>query len=430
LGRRPDIWARVYGASIKGAIDPAYAVKYFALPENIAIRMRHPEIIRGIAEFYEAIGMIGRTPKIGKYWEAALKPFERQFSLLGDMSRIEMAKALEPAFIKAGKAAELGTYINRMTFAMDSRALGIGATQNAIEQGFAFFAARYTRAGFAYLGYLLRNPKNIVGREAWRSLAQLAAGGTLAYVTFCKALGQEPKFDITRPAEFMTLEVGGTRVGVGGLTYGVFKLAVEVAGSVVSAKGREPSDLISTSRFRNPSIKFLYSRTAMLPRAFFELWSRRDYMGYPIEGVKDWAKWLAAEHFAPIWMQAAIPEKGVKVPAEAKVAEVAAEFMGLRAYPMEPLFSLGDKYAQKVYGKDWEDLYPLDEEGKPDFSRLSFEQQQLLAKYPNLKVAYTTYRERRSKWWKAEHGIKTKKSAKPMTPEERLEAWRKEFATK
>jgi len=428
LGRRPDIWAKVYGKSIKLALDPAHAVKFFSLPENTAIRMRYPEIIRAPAEFYEAMGMIGRVPKIGKAWEAVLRPFERQFSIFGDMSRVEMAKALEPAFIKAGKIAELGTYVNRMTFVMDSRALGIGATQNAIEQGFLFFAARYTRAGFAYLGYLLRNPTNIVGREAWRSLAQLATGGTLAYVGFCKALGQEPKFDITRPAEFMTVEIGGTRVGLGGLTYGIFKLIVEVACSVASAGGREPSDLISSSRFDNPVIKFLYSRTAMVPHLFFELWSHRDYMGYPIEGVKRWAQWLVAEHFLPLWLEAAIPREGERAPA--KATEAAAQFLGFRAYPTTPLFYLGDKYAQEAYGKDWEDLYSLDKEGKPDFSRLTSKQSQLLARYPDLKEAYTTYREQRSKWWKAEHGIKAKKPPKPMTPEERLEEWEKQLAKK
>ena len=107
-----------------------------ALPENLAIRTEFPQLIRGSTEFYEALATIGKVPIIGKPWEAALRPFERQFTAWGDIVRVELAKALRPAFERSGQLNQLTTYINRMTFMMDSKALGIQPASEPLKRLF------------------------------------------------------------------------------------------------------------------------------------------------------------------------------------------------------------------------------------------------------------------------------------------------------
>ena len=399
LGRFPAKWAATTLRAFRAMASPSYAHKWLAKAENAAIRIRHPDIVTGgLHEYYAGMTTIRRIPVLGKIYQ----PFERFFTFWGDAARIEIAKALEPAFIKAGKVNQLGTYVNRMTGVMDTRALGISAIQRAAETSWVFFAPRYTRACMAYIGNVLKG--GIVGNEARRTLGQLAAGGMATYLGICKATGQKPYIDPRYPT-FMTLKVGDRHIGIGGFYYSLLRFLADVTASVAGVGGNEIQDFTKVSRKDNPFIKFMYNRTSPLTGLVTEALQQKDYLGYPFETPEDWAHWLFVEHMMPIALQEQIPGRREEAPAERK-SLLAAEMAGLRTFPVEPFYDLADKYAQQVYGVKWNELYAATKGGT---YTISAKQKLLLKRFPDLAKAYEPYHEKQSERWKAEHGMTSDK---------------------
>lgn len=398
LGRFPAKWAKTTGLAFDVLFHPNNAHTYLAKAENAAIRMRHPPILKGTFEFYEALPKIAKIPIVGKPIAKVYKPFERFFTFWGDAARTELAKALEPAFIRAGEAEKLATYVNRMTGVMETRALGIGSTQRAIETSWVFFAPRYTRSCMAYVGNLFS--KGIVGYEARRSLGQLAAGGAIMYAATAKALGQEPQFDPRYP-DFMTLQVGNRNVGIGGFYYSFLRFTADLTSSVLEDGPAKRQDFLSLSRKDNPFIKFMYNRASPLTGLTVELFQRRDYLGQPFETPADWAHWLFVEHMMPIALQEMVPAPGEEFPSRIPEILIAEEF-GMRTFPREPFYELRDTYSQQVFGQTWSDLYDVSEEGKYSMSK---KHDYLLENFPDLKEAYDKWHVKAAERWKAEHKL-------------------------
>lgn len=398
LGRMPARWALVTKEAFNVLFHPANAPKWMARAENVGIRMRHPDILKGTFEYYEALPQIARIPIVGKPISKAYSPFERFFTFWGDAARTEIAKALEPGFIRAGEAEKLGTYVNRMTGVMETRALGVGATQRAIETSWVFFAPRYTRACMAYVGDLFKG--GIVGHEARRSLGQMAAGGAIMYAAVAKVLGQEPHFDPRYP-DFMTIQVGNRNVGMGGFYYSFLRFLADLTSSVIEDGPAKRQDFLSLSRKDNPFIKFMYNRASPLTGLTVEAIQRRDYLGQPFETPQDWAHWLFVEHMMPIALQEMVPAPGEEAPSRIPEILLAEEF-GLRTFPKEPFYELRDKYAQQIFGQNWGDLYEVDKNG---VYRISKKHKFLLNYYPDLKEAYDKWHVKASARWRAEHNL-------------------------
>jgi len=399
LGRFPGKWAMTTLRSFRAMASPSYAHKWMAKPENVAIRTRIPELVGGdVHEYYAGLRGIKTAPIIGKLLGKIYEPFERFFTFWGKAARVEIAKALEPAFIRAGKVNQLGTYVNRMTGVMETRGLGVSATQRAAETSWVFFAPRYTRSCMAYIGNVFKG--GIVGNEARRSLGQLAAGGMIAYLGICEATGQKPSIDPRYPT-FMTLKVGNRHIGIGGFYYSFLRFITDVVTSVGEVGGEELVDFAKISRKDNPFIKFLYNRTSPLTGLVTEAFQQKDYLGYPFESPEDWAHWLFIEHMMPIALQEQFPERYTEEPTE-RGALLTAEMGGLRTFPVEPFYELADKYAQQLFKKNWNELWQPTKGGT---YRMSAKQNLLLKRFPDLDEAYKSYHEKQSDRWKAEHGL-------------------------
>ena len=403
LWRRPDVWGKAMKESMHTMFKPSWIPKFMSRTENVAVQQRVKNIARMSNEFYEGMNSIQKIPGIGKYWQGMLEPFERQFTAFGDVARVEMAKALEPAFRRAGQIDKLGTYVNRLTYTMNTTALGVRPSQRALESAFVFFAPRYTRAGLAFMGTLFE--KGVTGTEARRTLAQMIGGGLAAYVGFCKALGKEPRLDPSKPTEFLTVDISGRRVGIGGIQYGLFKMGSEIIATLSESGGREKSDLLKIDDRKNPFLKFALSRSSTLTGAMIQGFSERDFIGDPLETPADWLHWAAVEHFMPIWVQEQIPPPGEPHPDPA--AAFVTEMLGFRSRQLGQYFLLGNQYAQEAYGVKWEDLYRKDAEGNIDYSKLSPKQNILLMQHADLKEALEKEKADRAAWWRAEHGFRT-----------------------
>jgi len=402
LGRRPDIWAKGVVQSVKAAFKPESIAKFFADPKHVAFLSRNPDVAQGTHEYYAGKPLIEKLPVVGKAAGKVVGFFERGFETFGDAVRIMMGEALESGFVKAGAEKQLGTYVNRMTAVMNSKALGISGQQRAIESSWIAFAPRFLRSSLAYLGLIFE--KGITGNEARRSLTQLAAGGTVSYVGFCEAIGQEPHLD-PRDADFFTVKVGNRNIGIGGFMLSFIRFLGDIEASLTSYQGNEPMDLLNfhpvDSRKTNPIIKYISSKASVLSSLVMEGAIKQDYLGYELEDPEDWARWLIVEHSLPISLQSQFSSKYEEAPTN-RVAVFAAEQLGLRVYPDEPFYELADKYAQQVYGQEWADLYQATKSGTYTKSK---KQKDLIAHFPDLKQAYEAYQPKATKRWQAAHGL-------------------------
>ncbi len=212
LARDPQAWAKATLEHFKAAADPSGYAKYLAEPDNMAIRAERLFFggTGSISEFHEAVPQVteilGEIPKIGGTLQTISKQTlgrtEMAYSAFGEVARDELWKALRYKVIDktTGKfdtklARELAATIDKMSGSLNINTLLIGKSQKEFENGFMFFASRYTRAGLALAADVFRG--GLKGSEERKALGSLIAGGTISYIRVCNALGQQPNLDPT-----------------------------------------------------------------------------------------------------------------------------------------------------------------------------------------------------------------------------------------
>jgi len=395
LFRHPRTWGKVTVKAFEFMFKPQNAPKWFAKPENLGIISRHPAIMQGAHEFFAGRQVIERLGAPGRITAKAIEPFERYFTTWGDAARVEIAKALEDVFVKAGQPEQLATYVNRLTGVMETRALGISGKQRAFES-LALFAPRYTRASMAYIGYIFE--KGVAADEARKSLAALFSGGTIFWMGMQKAMGE----DVALPnsPEFWTAKMGNRRVGMGGFMYSFIRFLADVYQSAAKVGPNDPLDFTEFDR-SNPIVNFLSKRASVIGQLGRGVVTQSDYLGYPLEDFETWAHWIIVEGLLPIGLQEQITGPGEEPPSDRPGLAV-AELFGLRTFPVDTFHELADKYAQEQYGKDWNDLYEPTAGGT---MRESKEQEALLKAHPDLQEEYDKWKPRQAKRWKYQHGL-------------------------
>ena len=416
LGRNPVAWGKgVY--KMFSFIKPSNLYKYADDPATkkiVADRIRYGGT-SATSEFYEALpeiqmgaeklSKILKVPQAGKAANKIIEQTygraETMFTGFGEVTKNELWKAMRKEGMANAELRELAGTIDRMVGTMSSQAIGVGMTQRQFENGWLFFASRYTRAGLALTSDVLRG--GMRGTEARKALAGLAGGGMAMYFGVCKAIGQEPNFNPT-DSKFMTLQVGNDNIGVGGIMTAIARLTANV---YATAK-ENPGDLISAfeggrlNRWDNPFIKFMYSRTAPLTSLTFgAAVEKADYFGQPFETPGDWARFLA-DKVTPIALQRVAPWSEEEVSPVA----VAGELTGMRTWGERKIYTY-EQEKRQAYNKIEEDIwigYPA------EFSDLGTEINKLrnagdmqgvnkiLRQYPGLVVAMKTIAQKKKIW--------------------------------
>ena len=401
LGRDPAAWAKATALHYKF---------FFKKPDELAKWMARPENAKALedmtfhgsnvqtSEFVEALGKVSeKIPTKGKgFLEQTYGRAERAFTGYSIAARVEMWKGLSP-FVPRAEWTELARILDRMTGTMSTKALGLGANMRAFEGGFVFFAPRYTRAVFALMGDVFKG--GIAGSEARKALGGLAAGGTIFYLGVCKALGQEADLD-PRSANFMTIEIGGRNIGIGGTIYGVTRLLGNLAAAGIDVAEGEKSawDIVKPfedgglNRWDNPFIRFLFGKSAPLTSGIVSVIEQENYFGEPFESPADWARFMASKTM-PIWLQEV---SGVDTGEPAlHPGIVGAEIGGMRTFPRsewERIKDLREQYSQSEYGKAWSDLNKLEQkqidEGYEDIKELRGEWEERLLQRGDTEANY------------------------------------------
>ncbi len=368
IALHPKAWARGAAMSFKAFLKPQEYQSYIVRNlDNLMERANYGGYVGGF-EFVEAMPSLQReaaratrlalrSPAIGrKAIQQTYGRFEASFGSFGDVYRNEMWQALKGSAKSETDLMEIARHIDRMSGVMSSKGLGLGKTQRDFEQAFLFFAPRYTRAGFALVGDMMKG--GFTGDQARKALGSMMAAGAVMYAGISNALGQEPNFDPTN-GRFMTIEItdpvtGDTRhFGIGGMMTSMMRFGADVAASATGQGLNEPLDFVKLNRFDNPFLKFMFSKSAPLTGFTEGMMFGHNYFGEPFENPGDYGLFMA-EQVMPIALQSAFMEKEGLSP-----TAIAAEEAGLRTFPRsdwEKRNIIRDQLAQATYGMDWQEV--------------------------------------------------------------------------
>lgn len=206
------------------------------------------------------------------------------FDMQGDVMRVYAAQSFKGHVAAHPEdAMKLGDFINHLT-GMAPRGLeGVSKNQQNIERAM-LFAPGYLASAFALMGDVLQG--GIVGKEATKSLANMLVVGLTGYRMMAGATGQDPIMD---PADsrFMTVDLGGTRVGIGGVfraLTGSFGRAWEATENV--ARGNQPPPRVEdVFDWDNPFARFFRARASTPVGWLMDVVNGETYTGQPITGM-------------------------------------------------------------------------------------------------------------------------------------------------
>lgn len=387
LARRPDIWAKATVRHMKVAAKGGQVhTRYLQENMDVLREMIQANVpFSGAAsDYFVALQRGGVLPKVGQSIEDVLlkgsdrlaaratrgggrifadigSRFENSFEAFGDYARIEMWKSLRGTAAKSGPEGinELAAFIRNVTGALNAGSLGTSPSQQALERGWLFFSPRYTRASLALIADAFQG--GLRGQQARQTFAQLLAGGAAVYAGFATALGQEIRLD-PRPksaggngAEFMSLEIGGSHVGVGSFWTSFMRL---LGGTATTAMDN-PAALAKPSTRDNPIARWLRSRSAPMTGGLTDWINGANFLGEPLETPVDWTKHIARQTL-PFTIENAIYDDG---PIFGRLTvNVPTEFFGGRTFPIAKIEQRNEEReiaARERFEKGWDELNGL-----------------------------------------------------------------------
>jgi hypothetical protein len=319
-----------------------------------------------------------RVAKMTELWGRDVRPLGRLgtgFNTYIDIAKIEMWKSFNPS-IQAGLVTqrEIATYINNVMGTLNTQMLGVRQTQRQIEGGLLLFSPRFTRSAFAVVGQAMKalnggaagagQIEGLATREAIRSISGMVAASTMVLGGVAAASGQLDDFkrnglNPMKPG-WLTVEIGGQRVGVGGSTRALLDTVFKSAAVMAELDGKRANDLMQWNIFdpmhraKNPIPNFWLNRTAPGVR---EVLLGEVYGGQPLDTPKQYLLDGLAPKFLPFAAQGYLnPGEGNPHPG---ALALVPESIGLRARPLsvfERRAALRDELAQMSYGRRWEQL--------------------------------------------------------------------------
>ena len=366
-------WGKSVPVAFKAFTDENYMLKILMQDTDLLTEAAGYglQFSRSATDVFQAIqrGTILRKggtagKRIDELITKAAKPFERAFVAPGDFIRLQYYKALRPSAALKGEDGlrELAAVLNNMTGALSSSALGITPSLQRIERGFLFYSPRYTRASMALLADVFKG--NVQGRIARESLIGLLGLGVSSYIVTVQAMRaagskQELHLDPSS-SKFMTIDIGGDNIGVGGFWTQFAKVVTRVAETAWDADAREmffdPQGGTDVVR-NNPLIRWIRSRSAPFPGIGWDIAAGEDFLGRQIESPIDWAKHTQAQT-TPIWFESAF----LTGPYTSGLSGTVSEVVGARTRPLsssERRRNLRNSLAVEAYDMTWEDLNGL-----------------------------------------------------------------------
>lgn len=268
FGQSPKVWAKAAMAQYRGLIDPGRTGRYVRQNLETVQEMAQLGIPVGdIEQYISAAGGSGRIERVvqagarTRVGRQTLGRLEAGYDNFLTVARVEAYKSLKPVW--DGTPADLATYIRDLTGALSTKALGVSPGQRAFESIWLAFSPRLFRSTLALVAHAA-NPNDPVGRQAARSLlglmgaAAVMAVGTNLAISGAKGETEEQAWKRVQETmdpttgKFMSVDIGGQRLGVGGQIRAVTQFVAKALA--------HPSGFATADAFDNPLINFYMGR--------------------------------------------------------------------------------------------------------------------------------------------------------------------------
>ena len=383
LATSPTRFARTTMRSMDSFFNDTLHQQWLAQPaqQQTIFDMAQQGIVGGASEFiaFGEKGFLSRfaqtqTPIIKQIGQLATKGaqvpalkqlkfaerFSRAFTTMRNTMQILEWQA-KRNLVPEGQLADLAAHINRQTGVISTRAMGIGATQRAVEGSLIFFAARYTRAVLSMALAATRGGlQGQLARETW---GKMALWGLASHYFLAKALGQEPNFD-PRSGRFLAVRLPGTQtwVAIGSAYVSLVRLGgelFETGEGLLGTDLQRQQTLEDLKGVNNPFVRWMRGRVAPLTGTSTDILLGRDFIGEPTRGDNvvdlntDTLKHLA-QSLTPFWAEAFLSE----TPTDPWV-QSPADFFGLKSRPLSPwerVTALREEIAQEQFNLPYDQL--------------------------------------------------------------------------
>ena len=307
-----------------------------------------------------SLGIMGKTPGIGKVAERLISPvqtrLERSFYASLDSARMSLYDFYSPLWAGLEGAERLAMrnsmseFINFSTGGYSSARQGITPTQRDIESGWIFFSPRYTRASLALVAKAFSG--DVGGVEARRIMNNALTVAIPTYIHTANALGQEPNLDPTS-GSFLSVKINGDLVGPATFFRQLATLTARLIEDpeAIAFMDDRPGITYKDRVFNHPIVKFLRGRTPLGTGLAVDIATGSDFMGNEIEGTVDWAQHTGTMAL-PFWAE----NIAFGDPYKAGVAGVVSEILGARSFPESPYnkrTDLRDSLAMEKFDTEW-----------------------------------------------------------------------------
>lgn len=367
LAAHPSIGLATIIKGIQSLGDTTVNARTLSEPWAQNVMDKIPTLHIGSTETSQGVGLVNRMADrvgnvpvlggIGRGFQQGIDRTQGAWDTMGNFARLQAADALKDLAVDPQTSGEIGAVLNHMTGVLSTRAMGVGPGQRALETGM-LFAPNFMRASLALTGDLLGG--NIARTEALNAISKMMVSGAWMYQHMADAAGQDAIWD-PKDARFMTLDVAGQRVGVGGTYRSLANLMGKVAanpGEVLDLRIFDPTN-------QNPLLRFWRGRASVPVSKVWDIASHETFNGTPIDdNFGDLSKW-AGTSFLPFAVGGFITEHGT--PAQQAV-NFGAQATGLRAFP-EGVKDVRERVAMQgstdksvpAFGKPFDQLGPVEQ---------------------------------------------------------------------
>lgn len=354
LARNPVAWAKATALHYETLLNPRAYSAYVRANLEIFQTMAAHGVPIGDTEFFRAAEAghgipLGAPLELlpgGESLRAGAQGIGQQtvgrsrsaFNTFLGVARSELWKSQEDHM----NPDQLARWVRNMTGGLDSRALGVGPNQRAVEGTWLAFSPKLMRSTVGLMADAM-NPTTQSGRQSLRTLAQLAGAATAVYYAAGKAMGKpddeiEQGLNPLNGKKFLSYHVGEQWVGIGGQIRAITQL---VANGVA-----DPKSLASLGQ-DNPLINYFLSHAGpgyQQASQFIDLASGGATHLDPYDhndNVGDFAK-SAGKSLLPF---------GLRDVVEGHPGVGLASSVGLRASPETPT-DARDALTQKMFVRD------------------------------------------------------------------------------
>ena len=295
LATDPEAWGRMTARHYQAFFDPSVQARLVKTHIEYYRWLARNGVPIGDPEFFAALNRGGGISLDKVYKKLGREDVQRFTQTVGRQrfgrfqasyntglgySRVLLYRGLKSGW--KGTDSELAQYIRNLTGGLDSRALGVGPAQRAVEGMFLAFSPRLLRSTVALVGDALLRPDTVVGRASFRSLGQLSMGAVSTFVITGKALGKTDEeiqagLNPLNGKRFLAHQINGDWIGMGGQVRAIAQLLTGIGAGIYGGTARltglpfpgaeedwaDPSKLITRDPYDNPLISMYLSRGAV-----------------------------------------------------------------------------------------------------------------------------------------------------------------------